>query len=1018
MRTANPARWAAAALLLQACVGSGAGGGPGDTTPPTVPQGLDGAATGASRIDLTWSPSTDPGGTGVSGYRLYRDGALLASPTGTGYADLAVGPGTTYVYEVSAVDAASPANESARSSPRTVRTPAVADTTPPTVPQGFEAVAAGSGRVDLSWSASSDAGGSGVSRYRVYRDGAALAEPAATAYVDFAVGQGTTYVYEVSALDAATQANESARSASRTVTTPIANDTTAPTVPADPTATAVGTSEIRLTWSPSTDTGGAGFAGYRVYRDGGTTPLASVPVNAYADTGLSPGTTYRYAVTAYDAATPANESAPSAVSQATTATLPSPVSGLDARPSNPTCVAPVRPTPGGTVTTQRVFPGLTFSSPVALLQAPGDASRWFVVEQDGTVRAFANQPSVATSTVFVTVPNVSSGGEMGLLGMAFHPGFPANPRVYLSYTTSVGGALRSRISEFTTPDGGLTLAAGSERVLLTVNQPYSNHNGGGIAFGPDGYLYAGLGDGGSGGDPQNNAQTPTTLLGKILRIDVDGGSPYGVPAGNPFAGSPLCNATGTGAQGCPEIFAWGFRNPWRWSFDRQTGQLWAGDVGQGAWEEIDVVVLGGNYGWRFREGAHCYSPFSGCQTAGLVEPVSEYDHSLGSSVTGGYVYRGSAVASLAGRYVFGDFASGRIWIADPQGSRTPIQIADTNHAISSFGEGLDGELYVVDYAGTLHAIRPGTAGGGSIPASLAETGCVDPVDPTRPAPGLIPYAPNAALWSDGAAKERWIALPDGLDVDVSSPDGDWDLPNGTVLVKSFRLGTQLVETRLLMRHPDGAWAGYTYEWNDAQTAATLVQGGKTRQVSGQAWIYPSEAQCLVCHTAGAGRSLSLETAQLNGSLLYPQTGRTANQIATLNAIGTLAPPVAADPATLPAYPDPHGTAGSLADRARAYLHSNCSNCHRPGGSTPVPMDLRFSTPLAGTGACNAVPQAGDVGLGAGARLVVPGNPDLSVMVARMGRRDAAGMPPLGTNVVDAAGVALVRQWIASLTGCD
>jgi uncharacterized repeat protein (TIGR03806 family) len=989
-----------------------------DTTPPTVPQGLDGAATGASRIDLTWSPSSDPGGTGVSGYRLYRDGALLASPTGTGYADLAVGPGTTYVYEVSAVDAASPANESARSSPRTVRTPAVADTTPPSVPQGFAAVATGSGRVDLSWSASSDAGGSGVSRYRVYRDGAALAEPTSTAYVDLAVAQGTTYVYEVSALDAATPANESARSASRTVTTPIANDTTAPTVPADLTATAVGTSEIRLTWSPSADTGGAGFAGYRVYRDGGTTPLASVPVNAYADTGLSPGTTYRYTVTAYDAATPANESAPSAASQATTATLPPPVSGLDARPSNPTCVAPVRPTPGGTVTTQRVFPGLTFSSPVALLQAPADASRWFVVEQGGTVRAFANQPSVATSSVFVTVPNVSSGGEMGLLGMAFHPGFPANPRVYLSYTTSVGGALRSRISEFTTPDGGLTLAAGSERVLLTVNQPYSNHNGGHIAFGPDGYLYAGFGDGGSGGDPQNNAQTLTTLLGKILRIDVDAGSPYGVPAGNPFAANPLCNANGTGAQGCPEIFAWGFRNPWRWSFDRQTGQLWAGDVGQGAWEEIDVVVLGGNYGWRFREGAHCYSPFSGCPTAGLVEPVSEYDHSLGSSVTGGYVYRGSAVASLAGRYVFGDFASGRIWIADPQGSRTPIQIADTNHAISSFGEGLDGELYVVDYAGTLHAIQPGTAGGGSIPASLADTGCADPVDPTRPAPGLIPYAPNAALWSDGASKERWIALPDGLDVDVSSPDGDWDLPNGTVLVKSFRLGTQLVETRLLMRHPDGVWAGYTYEWNDAQTAATLVQGGKSRQVSGQSWIYPSEAQCLVCHTAGAGRSLSLETAQLNGSLLYPQTGRTANQIATLNAIGTLAPLVAADPATLPAYPDPHGTAGSLADRARAYLHSNCSNCHRPGGSTPVPMDLRFSTPLAGTGACNAVPQAGDVGLGSGARLVVPGNPDLSVMVARMGRRDAAGMPPLGSNVVDAAGVALVRQWIASLAGCD
>jgi uncharacterized repeat protein (TIGR03806 family) len=899
---------------------------------------------------------------------------------------------------------------------------APADTTPPTVPQDLAAVATGAGRVDLTWSASTDAGGAGVARYRVYRDGALRAEPTATSYADLTVTSGTTYAYAVSAMDAATPPNESARSPSRTVTTPAGSDTTPPTVPGNLTATAFGTSEIRLTWLPSSDAGGAGFAGYRVYRDGAATALASVPTNSYADTGLSPGATHSYVVTAYDAATPPNESAPSNVAQATTTTVPPPLSGLDARPSNPTCVAPARPTAAATVTTLRVFPGLTFSSPVLMLQAPGDASRWFVVEQDGTVRVFANQAGTATSSVFVTLPNVTSGGEMGLLGMAFHPGFPANPRVYLSYTTTVGGALQSRISELTSTDGGLTLAPGSERVLLTVAQPYSNHNGGNIAFGPDGYLYAGYGDGGSGGDPQNRAQSPTTLLGKILRIDVDRGTPYAVPGGlggNPFAGNPPCGAGGTGAQSCPEIFAWGFRNPWRWSFDRQTGQLWVGDVGQSAWEEIDVVVLGGNYGWRFREGAHCYNPFNNCPTAGLVDPVSEYDHSLGTAVTGGYVYRGSAIASLAGRYLFGDFGSGRIWMADPQGSRTPIPLADTNHQISAFGEGTDGELFVVDYAGTLHAIQAGPGGGGgSIPASLADTGCVSAADPTRPAAGLIPYAPNAALWSDGAAKERWIALPDGQFIDTSNPSGDWDFPNGTVLVKSFRLAGALVETRLLMKHPDGVWAGYTYEWNAAQSAATLVSGGKTRQVAGQVWIYPSEAQCLVCHTAAAGRSLSPETAQLNGNLLYPQTGRTANQIATLNAIATLAPPIGTDPATLAAYPDPFGAAGSLADRARGYLHANCSHCHRPGGSTPVPMDLRFSTPLASTGACGAVPQAGDVGLGTAARIVAPGSPDLSVMVARMGRRDASGMPPVGTNLVDQAGVALIRQWIASLAGCN
>ena len=701
--------------------------------------------------------------------------------------------------------------------------------------------------------------------------------------------------------------------------------------------------------------------------------------------------------------------------------VPAPASGLDARPTNPTCIAPARPTATATVVTQRVFPGLTFSSPVALLQAPGDATRWFVVEQGGTVRVFANVASVAVSSVFVSVPGVTSGGEMGLLGMAFHPGFPGVPRVYLSYTTTVAGTLRSRVSEMTSSDGGLTLTAGSERVLLTIDQPFSNHNGGNIAFGPDGLLYAGFGDGGSGGDPLDNGQSLSTLLGKMLRIDVDGGQPYAIPGGaggNPFAGNPLCNLDGTGSGSCPEIFAWGFRNPWRWSFDRQTGQLWAGDVGQNAWEEIDVVVRGGNYGWRFREGAHCYAPSSGCPTAGLVEPVSEYGRSLGSSVTGGFVYRGGAIPGLSGSYVFGDFASGRIWTPDPQGGLAPVQLAATNHLISSFGEDQDGELYVVDYAGTLHAIQASTGAGSPVPASLADTGCVIPTDPTRPAPGLIPYAPSAPFWSDGAAKERWIGLPDGSTIDTSSPTGDWELPAGTVLMKHFRLGTRLVETRLLMRHPDGAWAGYTYAWNDAQTAAARVSGGALRPVAGQDWVFPSEAQCLVCHTEAAGRSLGLETAQLNGAILYPQTGRTANQLVTLSAIGTLAPPIDADPATLPSLPDPLGSSGSLSERARAYLHTNCANCHRPGGSTPVPMDLRYSTPLASTGTCGAAPQAGDVGLGPSARIVLPGSPDLSVLVARMARRDASGMPPLGSTVVDAAGVALVREWIAALPGCD
>lgn len=351
------------------------------------------------------------------------------------------------------------------------------------------------------------------------------------------------------------------------------------------------------------------------------------------------------------------------------------------------------------------FAALRFTSPVAAMQAPGDSSRWYVVEQGGTVRVFANDANVASSSLALDISGrISSGGETGLLGMAFSPDFPADPRVYLSYTAG-SPSLQSRISEFRTRDGGASIDPGSEKVLLTVDQPSGNHKGGNLAFGPDGYLYAGFGDGGGSGDPWGaigNGQLQTTLLGKMIRLDVDTGSPYGIPADNPYAGNPMCS-TGTGAQGCPEIYAWGFRNPWRWSFDPTSGDLWVADVGQDAWEEVDRVVRGGNYGWRCREGAHPYN--SQCGPAlDLIDPVAEYDHGVGQSITGGFVYRGSAIAALAGRYVFGDFISGRMF-SIPRDASPTLRVSggvQSELSISSFAEGADGELLVVNYEGTLH----------------------------------------------------------------------------------------------------------------------------------------------------------------------------------------------------------------------------------------------------------------------------------------------------------------------------
>lgn len=375
---------------------------------------------------------------------------------------------------------------------------------------------------------------------------------------------------------------------------------------------------------------------------------------------------------------------------------------------------PPNPPPPSSVEVTRVFPALAFTAPVLAAQAPGDDTRWFVVEQAGRVLVFENLAAVDTSSEFIDITDrVVSGGERGLLGMAFDPQFSTNDRVFLHYTThDDNGRLQSVLAVYASRDGGATLDPASEEILLLVNQPFDNHNGGHLAFGPDGMLYMALGDGGSGGDPDNNAQNTHNLLGKILRIDVSSGTPYAIPTDNRWAGNPPCTIDTIPAAECPEIHAYGLRNPWRFSFDEATGDLWVGDVGQGDWEEVDRMVAGGNYGWRIREGTHCFNPPSGCPTENggdpLIEPDVEYGHDLGASVTGGYVYRGTGVSALAGRYVFGDFGSGRIFAHTPDsGDRAPDELLDSALRISSFAQGEDGEIYVVDYDGGLYRIDAG-----------------------------------------------------------------------------------------------------------------------------------------------------------------------------------------------------------------------------------------------------------------------------------------------------------------------
>jgi len=333
-------------------------------------------------------------------------------------------------------------------------------------------------------------------------------------------------------------------------------------------------------------------------------------------------------------------------------------------------------------------------APLLVTNAGDGTRRLFVVEQAGRIRLIRSGTVLATPFLDIS-SRISSGGERGLLGLAFHPAYETNRRFYVDYTDLNGNTV---VSEFTAsssdPD---VVGATSERVLLRIVQPYANHNGGALAFGPDGFLYIATGDGGSGGDPGNRAQSLGTRLGKLLRIDVDtrtGSLRYGIPRTNPYVGR----------FGLDDIWAYGLRNPWRFSFDRTTGDLWIGDVGQGRWEEIDRATRpsgggrGRNFGWRVLEGRACYQPSVGCNASGKTPPIAVYSHSLGCSVTGGYVYRGVASPLLRGAYLFADYCSGRIWSLDAGGAgvQAPRLLLSSGRSIASFGEDEAGELYVAD----------------------------------------------------------------------------------------------------------------------------------------------------------------------------------------------------------------------------------------------------------------------------------------------------------------------------------
>jgi glucose/arabinose dehydrogenase len=421
------------------------------------------------------------------------------------------------------------------------------------------------------------------------------------------------------------------------------------------------------------------------------------PYDAFVSTARRILASLLLAVTAVSCGSPSSP-APGATS------LPSTPTATGSGPASPTtAVARSRFDPAAvsvTVEPVAAIPG----NPLGIVNAADGSGRLFVVDKGGRVWIVSDGKRSATAFLDIS-SKVSRGGEQGLLGLAFHPGYPGDPRFYTDYTDPDGNTV---VSEWHVSAANRGQAdAKSERVLLTVAQPFPNHNGGDVLFGPDGDLYITLGDGGSGGDPQGNGQRLDTLLAKILRIDVDhpaDGQRYGIPSGNPFVDN---------AAARPEIYVTGVRNPWRISFDRSTQDLWIGDVGQDRFEEIDVVRSesggGQNFGWNLMEGFHCYPSGDPCSIPGLAQPATEYSHALGCSVTGGVVYRGEAFPALAGAYLFSDYCSGSIWAIDAAAdtTRDPRILGQTHRSISSFGEDEAGEVYVTDLGGELLRVVAG-----------------------------------------------------------------------------------------------------------------------------------------------------------------------------------------------------------------------------------------------------------------------------------------------------------------------
>jgi uncharacterized repeat protein (TIGR03806 family) len=714
--------------------------------------------------------------------------------------------------------------------------------------------------------------------------------------------------------------------------------------------------------------------------------------------------------------------------------------GIDKRVPWTTSKVKGSPEPPPPYRTELAFPKLMkFASPLDLATEPG-GNHILVAERYGKIFAFVNDPQTDKADLVIDLKKT-------IYAITFHPQFAKNHYLYVTYVLDPDkpDPKGSRVARFEVNKDTFHADPATEKIIL--EWPSGGHNGGNLKFGPDGFLYIGTGDGSGIADQLQTGQDISDLLACILRIDVDHadeGKGYRVPKDNPFVETK-------GAR--PEVWAYGIRQPWKMSFDRKTGDHWVGEVGQDLWESVLRIEKGGNYGWSVREGTHPFRPERKVGPTPIQSPVIEHPHTESRSVTGGYVYHGERLKEQVDAYIYGDFDTGRVWALRYDGKKVTWkeELARTHLRLVSFGEDNAGEIYLLDFmGGGIHRLvqAPKVTDPAAFPRKLSETGLFESVKDLKPAAGLIPYSVNAQLWSDGATKERYIALPGNSQIQYNAieypqpspgaPRG-WGFPDGTVLVKTFFLETEAgnptskrrLETRLLHLQKfegteeigDQFWSGYTYVWNDEQTEATLLEangldrtfsikdakaaGGKRDQV----WHFPSRSECILCHTTPAKYALGVNTLQLNRDHDYG--GVVANQIRTWEHLGLFTKPLPDQPEKLPHLVNYDDERAPLDQRARAYLHANCAHCHIKWGGGNAEFQLIATLELKDLGIVNTPPAHGNFDI-ADARLLVPGAPEKSLIAHRMTRLGLGRMPHVASVKVDERGVKLIDDWIKQL----